>query len=82
VDTVKILRERELTDEEYFKAGLLGWCIELVSVTFFPTLSLILGATTKSSRLIGFGYGYCVGGDGLVRGGMGSCKLISLWRMI
>lgn len=61
MDTVKILRERELTDEEYFKAGLLGWCIELVSVTFFPTLSLILGATTKSSRLIGFGYGLCVG---------------------
>jgi farnesyl diphosphate synthase len=31
VDTVKILQDRELTDDEYFKAALLGWCIELVS---------------------------------------------------
>ena len=31
VDTVEILKGRALTDEEYFKAALLGWCVELVS---------------------------------------------------
>ena len=31
VDSVEILRGRTLTDDEYFKAALLGWCIELVS---------------------------------------------------
>ena len=30
VDSVEILRGRRLTDDEYFKAALLGWCIELV----------------------------------------------------
>ena len=30
VDLVEILRGRGLTDNEYFKAVLLGWCIELV----------------------------------------------------
>ena len=30
VDSVEILRGRVLTDDEYFKAALLGWCIELV----------------------------------------------------
>jgi farnesyl diphosphate synthase len=37
VDFVKILRGRTLSDEEYFKAALLGWCIKLVSLkNFFP----------------------------------------------
>lgn len=31
VDTVEILKSRELTEDEYFKAAVLGWCIELVS---------------------------------------------------
>jgi farnesyl diphosphate synthase len=31
VDTVEILKGSDLNDEEYFKAALLGWCIELVS---------------------------------------------------
>lgn len=30
VDTVEILKGRVLTDDEYFKAALLGWCVELV----------------------------------------------------
>ena len=33
VDTVEILRGRALTDDEYFKAAVLGWCVELVSPT-------------------------------------------------
>lgn len=37
VDSVKILKGRELTDDEYFNAALVGWCIELVS--FFKSVS-------------------------------------------
>lgn len=33
VDTVEILKGSDLTEEEYFKAALLGWCIELVSIS-------------------------------------------------
>ena len=35
VDTVEILKGRELTEEEYFKAAVLGWCVELVSTLAF-----------------------------------------------
>ena len=31
VDSVEILKDRPLTDEEYTKAAVLGWGIELVS---------------------------------------------------
>lgn len=31
VDTLEILKGSPLTDDEYFQAALLGWCIELVS---------------------------------------------------
>lgn len=31
VDTVQILKGEVLTEEEYNKASILGWCIELVS---------------------------------------------------
>jgi hypothetical protein len=30
VDTVEILKGRSLTDDEYLKAAVLGWCVELV----------------------------------------------------
>ena len=32
VDTVAILKGRALTDDEYFKAAVLGWCVELVRI--------------------------------------------------
>lgn len=32
VDTVEILKGRALTEEEYFKSAVLGWCVELVRV--------------------------------------------------
>ena len=38
VDTVEILKGRELTDDEYFKAAVLGWCIELVRVRLLDVL--------------------------------------------
>lgn len=31
VDTAEILKRRPLSEEEYVKAAVLGWCIELVS---------------------------------------------------
>lgn len=31
VDTVEILKGSSLTDEEYLKSAILGWCVELVS---------------------------------------------------
>lgn len=31
VDSVEILRGRTLDDDEYLKAAILGWCVELVS---------------------------------------------------
>ena len=37
-----ILKGRVLTDDEYFKAALLGWCIELVVSHSFPDLALTL----------------------------------------
>ncbi|KAH8799509.1 farnesyl-diphosphate synthase [Flagelloscypha sp. PMI_526] len=33
-DTVAVLYGRELTDEEYEKAGILGWCVELLQAYF------------------------------------------------
>lgn len=30
VDTLKALKGRELSEQEYFKSAILGWCIELV----------------------------------------------------
>ena len=44
VDSVQILKGRELTDNEYFHAALVGWCIELVS-------SYATWATWKRSEL-------------------------------
>ena len=34
VDSVEILKGRKLDDSEYFKAALLGWCVEFVSLFF------------------------------------------------
>jgi farnesyl diphosphate synthase len=32
VDTLAVLKGSDLTDTEYFRAAVLGWCIELVSL--------------------------------------------------
>jgi hypothetical protein len=34
VDSVTILKGRELTEEEYYKAAVLGWCVEWVCFFF------------------------------------------------
>jgi len=36
VDSVAILKGRELTDSEYFKAAVLGWAVEWVRLFLFP----------------------------------------------
>ena len=42
VDSVAILKGRELTESEYFKAAVLGWAVEWVRSLSFP-----LHATTR-----------------------------------
>ena len=32
IDTVEIILNRPLNDEDYFKAALMGWCIEMVLI--------------------------------------------------
>jgi farnesyl diphosphate synthase len=34
VDTAEILKGADLTDDEYFKAAILGWSVELVNDLF------------------------------------------------
>jgi farnesyl diphosphate synthase len=54
VDTVEILKGRSLTEDEYFKSAVLGWCVELVSATY-PLCMLLppsshRNLTRRSSR--------------------------------
>lgn len=35
VDTLRVLKGGELTEDEYFRAAVLGWCVELVRLWFF-----------------------------------------------
>jgi len=37
VDSAEILKGRKLNDDEYLKAAILGWCVELVGfLTIYP----------------------------------------------
>ena len=57
VDTVELMlctdaenkRTRDLTDEEYFDAALLGWCIELVRAFRWDALSANLCSCRRTS---------------------------------
>jgi hypothetical protein len=43
VDSVAILKGRELTEEEYFKVAILGWSVEWVGLSpLFPPLSSLM----------------------------------------
>ena len=42
MDSVEILKGRALDDDEYFKAALLGWCVEFVSYSFLDTTLIFL----------------------------------------
>jgi len=40
VDSVEILKGRALTEDEYQKAAVLGWCIELVSRALYKDVTI------------------------------------------
>jgi len=50
VDTVEILRGRSLTDDEYFKAALLGWCIELLQAFFLVSDDMMDSSITRRGQ--------------------------------
>lgn len=35
LDTVEVMKDRELTEDECFKVAVMGWCIELVRTSSF-----------------------------------------------
>lgn len=52
VDTVEILKGRSLTENEYLKAAVLGWCVELASLNFIIEQNAMFIAPRPSSKLI------------------------------
>ncbi|KAF9220642.1 farnesyl-diphosphate synthase [Gyrodon lividus] len=50
VDSVEILRGRQLTDDEYFKAALLGWCIELLQAFFLVSDDMMDQSITRRGQ--------------------------------
>ncbi|KAH9940624.1 farnesyl-diphosphate synthase [Amylocystis lapponica] len=50
VDTAEILKGRTLTDDEYFKAALLGWCVELLQAFFLVSDDMMDQSITRRSQ--------------------------------
>ncbi|KAI5450359.1 Farnesyl pyrophosphate synthetase [Naganishia albida] len=50
VDTVEILKGSDLTEEEYFKAALLGWCIELLQAYFLVADDMMDQSITRRGQ--------------------------------
>ncbi|KAH7886779.1 isoprenoid synthase domain-containing protein [Phlebopus sp. FC_14] len=50
VDSVEILRGRALSDDEYFKAALLGWCIELLQAFFLVSDDMMDQSITRRGQ--------------------------------
>ncbi|KAG6380014.1 farnesyl-diphosphate synthase [Boletus reticuloceps] len=50
VDSVEILRGRKLTEDEYFKAALLGWCIELLQAFFLVSDDMMDHSITRRGQ--------------------------------
>ncbi|KAJ9126496.1 glycerol channel [Naganishia onofrii] len=50
VDTVEILKGSDLNDEEYFKAALLGWCIELLQAYFLVADDMMDQSITRRGQ--------------------------------
>nr|AFR13038.1 farnesyl-diphosphate synthase [Wolfiporia cocos] len=50
VDTVEILKGRSLTDEEYFKAALLGWCVEFLQAFFLVSDDMMDQSVTRRGQ--------------------------------
>jgi hypothetical protein len=52
VDSVAILKGRELTESEYFKAAVLGWSVEWVGVFHHPSPHCSLTWSTLASSVL------------------------------
>ncbi|KAG1774559.1 farnesyl-pyrophosphate synthetase [Suillus placidus] len=50
VDTLTILLNRPPTDDEYFKAALLGWCIELLQAFFLVSDDIMDGSISRRGQ--------------------------------
>lgn len=50
VDTVEILKGSALTEDEYFKAAVLGWCIELLQAFFLVSDDIMDSSITRRSQ--------------------------------
>lgn len=47
LDTVEVMKDRELTEDECFKVAVMGWCIELIQAYFLVTDDLMDGSLTR-----------------------------------
>ncbi|KAI0631905.1 farnesyl-diphosphate synthase [Trametes polyzona] len=50
VDSVEILKGRPLSEDEYFKAALLGWCIELLQAFFLVSDDMMDQSVTRRGQ--------------------------------
>jgi farnesyl diphosphate synthase len=50
VDTLEILKGSALSDDEYFRAALLGWCIELLQGFFLVSDDLMDASVTRRGQ--------------------------------
>lgn len=50
VDTVEILKGRALTEEEYFKSAVLGWCVELLQAFFLVSDDVMDSSITRRGQ--------------------------------
>ncbi|WOO82492.1 Farnesyl pyrophosphate synthase [Vanrija pseudolonga] len=50
VDTLEILKGKALTDDEYFNAALLGWCVELLQGFFLVSDDLMDASITRRGQ--------------------------------
>nr|AEP25623.1 FPP synthase-like geranyl pyrophosphate synthase [Ganoderma lucidum]AEP25624.1 FPP synthase-like geranyl pyrophosphate synthase [Ganoderma lucidum] len=50
VDSVEILKGRKLNDDEYFKAALLGWCVEFLQAYFLISDDMMDQSVTRRGQ--------------------------------
>lgn len=50
VDTIEILKGRSLSDSEFFRASLLGWCVELLQAVFLVSDDMMDRCATRRGK--------------------------------